>query len=148
LKTINNSRRNLNMTNQEFEQIKIIAEKKLFFNEDNFQGKLSEVPLIYDTFLKLFIKEHKVLQNMKLKKDIKYADLYRNLKFNSDIRLENKHEIENQMFSDISYQKIVSDINDQQEIVTFLEQTLENVKNLSFAIRNYIDWRKFLEAER
>jgi hypothetical protein len=52
------------------------------------------------------------------------------------------------MYSDIQFQSIISDINTQQEIVTFLEQTLDNIKTLSFAVRNHIDWQKFINAER
>ena len=30
--------------------------------------------------------------------------------------------------------------------LTYLQQQLENVKSLSFAIKNYIDWQKFVSG--
>jgi delta 1-pyrroline-5-carboxylate dehydrogenase len=85
---------------------------------------------------------------LKLKKEVKYAELYRYFKFSANERWDTKSEIEAQMYSDIQFQSIISDINTQQEIVTFLEQTLDNIKTLSFAVRNHIDWQKFINAER
>lgn len=136
------------MNSKEFNTLKQITETKLTFSEDNFQSKLAEVPLLYSRYLQIFVNENKNLMELKLKKEVKYADLYRYFKFSANERWDTKSEIEAQMYSDIQFQSIISDINTQQEIVTFLEQTLDNIKTLSFAVRNHIDWQKFINAER
>ena len=51
------------------------------------------------------------------------------------------------MYTDKSYVSLLSRIDDQQEIVTYLEKTIDNIKNLSFTIKNYMDWQRFLNAE-
>ena len=136
------------MNSKEFNTLKQITETKLTFSEDNFQSKLAEVPLLYSRYLQIFVNENKNLMELKLKKEVKYADLYRYFKYSANERWDTKSEIEAQMYSDIQFQSIISDINTQQEIVTFLEQTLDNIKTLSFAVRNHIDWQKFINAER
>ena len=136
------------MNSKEFNTLKQITETKLTFSEDNFQSKLAEVPLLYSRYLQIFVNENKNLMELKLKKEVKYADLYRYYKFSANERWDTKSEIEAQMYSDLGFQSIISDINTQQEIVTFLEQTLDNIKTLSFAVRNHIDWQKFINAER
>jgi len=136
------------MNSKEFSTLKQLTEKKITFSEDNFQSKLAEVPLLYSSYLQIFVRENKFLMELKLKKEVKYAELYRYFKFSANERWETKSEIEAQMYSDIQFQSIISDINTQQEIVTFLEQTLDNIKTLSFAVRNHIDWQKFINAER
>ena len=136
------------MNSKEFNTLKQITETKLTFSEDNFQSKLAEVPLLYSRYLQIFVNENKNLMELKLKKEVKYADLYRYYKFSANERWDTKSEIEAQMYSDQQFQSIISDINSQQEIVTFLEQTLDNIKTLSFAVRNHIDWQKFINAER
>lgn len=136
------------MNSKEFNTLKQITETKLTFSEDNFQSKLAEVPLLYSRYLQIFVNENKNLMELKLKKEVKYAELYRYFKYSANERWDTKSEIEAQMYSDLGFQSIISDINTQQEIVTFLEQTLDNIKTLSFAVRNHIDWQKFINAEK
>lgn len=136
------------MNSKEFSTLKQLTEKKITFSEDNFQSKLAEVPLLYSSYLQIFVRENKFLMELKLKKEVKYAELYRYFKFSANERWDTKSEIEAQMYSDLQFQSIISDINTQQEIVTFLEQTLDNIKTLSFAVRNHIDWQKFINGER
>jgi delta 1-pyrroline-5-carboxylate dehydrogenase len=135
------------MNSKEFNTLKQITETKLTFSEDNFQSKLAEVPLLYSRYLQIFVNENKNLMELKLKKEVKYADLYRYFKYSANERWDTKSEIEAQMYSDLGFQSIISDINSQQEIVTFLEQTLDNIKTLSFAVRNHIAWQKFINAD-
>lgn len=51
------------------------------------------------------------------------------------------------MYTDQKFLSFISKIEDQQEIVTYLEKTLDNIKTLSFTIKNYMDWQRFLNAE-
>ena len=134
------------MTQNDFMKLKKLTEEKLAFSEDNIQGKIASIPLLYDTYMKAFVRENKLLNELKLDKDVLYADLYKYFKYDADHRWDTKNEIESQMYSDVKYQSKVKQINEQQEIVTFLELTLENIKTLSFSLKNYIDWRKFQEA--
>ena len=136
------------MKKEDFEKLKKLTESKIKFSEEVISQKLIEIPLMYCTYLDLFVRENKELANLKLKKDSLYSDIYKNLKFYSPERWETKNEIESQMFSNPNYKLVVSEINDQQEIVTYLEQTLENIKSLSYNIKHYIEWTKFQNGER
>jgi len=135
------------MTEKEFKALKEHIDKKITLDITKLNAQLLESPILYSSVLQLFIKENKILNNLEIEKDEKYASLYKHFKYDSDVRWETKHEIESQMYSDKSYLMILSKIEDQQEVVTYLQQQLENIKNMSFAIKNYIEWQQFLAGQ-
>ena len=134
------------MTEKEFKALKEHIDKRIAFDMTKINSQLLDGPIFYSTLLQLFVKENKNLNLLEQEKDELYASLYRHFKYDSDVRWETKHEIETQMYTTKPYIVILSKIEDQQEIVTYLQQQLENVKSLSFAIKNYIDWQKFVSG--
>lgn len=134
------------MTEKEFKALKEHIDKRIAFDMTKINSQLLDGPIFYSTLLQLFVKENKNLNLLEQEKDELYASLYRHFKYDSDVRWETKHEIETQMYTTKPYIAILSKIEDQQEIVTYLQQQLENVKSLSFAIKNYIDWQKFVSG--
>lgn len=134
------------MTEKEFKALKEHIDKRIAFDMTKINSQLLDGPIFYSTLLQLFVKENKNLNLLEQEKDELYASLYRHFKYESDVRWETKHEIETQMYTTKPYIVILSKIEDQQEIVTYLQQQLENVKSLSFAIKNYIDWQKFVSG--
>jgi len=131
------------MTLEQLKKVKLIIASELRLDPDNFQSQLFNITLIRDRYLQLFIQENKELQKLKIKKDERYGELYDDLKFNSSKRWESKSEIDPQIKRDKSFVTILNGIEDQQEVVTYLEQTLDSFKQLSFQIKNHIEWSKF-----
>jgi hypothetical protein len=131
------------MTLEQLKKVKLIIASELRLDPDNFQSQLFNITLIRDRYLQLFIQENKELQKLKIKKDERYGELYDDLKFNSPKRWESKSEIEPQIKRDKSFVTILNAIEDQQEVVTYLEQTLDSFKQLSYQIKNHIEWSKF-----
>jgi hypothetical protein len=40
----------------------------------------------------------------------------------------------------------MKELNQQKYILDFIEKTLDNIRNLGFAIKNYLDYKKILMA--
>lgn len=59
---------------------------------------------------------------------------------------DNSKGIETQINCNPVYIAKVKEVNQQKYILEFIKQTLDNIKNLSFTIKNYIEYKKILTA--
>lgn len=135
------------MTTVDFEKLQQVAEKQIQFDKDNLQGKLTDLPRLYQGYLRILIKEQKELSALKNKLDERFGQLYQLYKFESTYRWESKNEIESQINSDQSYIQLKIKYQEQDSVVNYLSITLDNIKSMSFQIRSYIDYEKFLNGE-
>ena len=134
------------MTPADFEKLQKITEQKVTFEKHNLLGKLTELPVLYQTYLRILINEQKELNELKSKQDIIYGQLYQTYKFESQYRWDTKNEIESQINADSTYNSIRSSCMEQESVVNYLSITLDNIKSMSFQIRSYIDYEKFLNG--
>lgn len=135
------------MTPADFEKLQKITETKITFEKHSLLGKLTEIPVLYQTYLRILMKEQKELNDLKSKQEVLYGQLYQTYKFESTYRWETKNEIESQINSDPSYTSIKAQYQDQEVVVNYLSITLDNIKSMSFQIRAYIDYEKFLNGD-
>ena len=135
------------MTKQDFIKLKAHIQTQLTVDPNNLQSQLLGLALLRSKYVDIFILENKELNKMKTTKDELYAELYKFYEYEANERWDTKSEIESQMYTDKRYVKMLNDIEDQQEVVTKLQQILEDIKTLSFSIKNYMDWQKFLAGE-
>jgi hypothetical protein len=131
------------MTKLELQKLKPLIEKELTFNEDSIQSKLQELVIKRCFYLDIFTKETTKLKDLRLDKEVLYAELYDKIKFHSDIRREKRDEIESQMHKDPRFFNICKEINFQEEVVIYLENTLQNFRDLGFQIKNSIAHMRF-----
>lgn len=131
------------MTNDDFELLKIKLEKSLQWNHENMQIKLIELAKLYQTHCGILCSEKK--EQMKLQIDLEeiYGELYKTYKFESTYRWDTKGEIESQIFADKKYINIKKLLNDKIVIVEYISQTIDNIKNVSYQIKSYMDWERF-----
>lgn len=131
------------MNQSDFQKLKLKISSLLVLDDGNIQSQLYNITKTRDNYLQVFVNENKLLNKLKIKRDEKKGELIEHFKFTASRRWENKSEIETQINRDPAYIQILHDIEDQQEIVTYLEQSLESFKQLSFQINNHINWTKF-----
>jgi len=131
------------MTKLELQKLKPLIEKELTFNEDSIQSKLQELVIKRCFYLDIFTKETTKLKDLRLDKEVLYGELYEKIKFYSDIRREKRDEIESQMYKDPRFFNICKEINFQEEVVIYLENTLQNFRDLGFQIKNSIAHMRF-----
>jgi len=134
------------MTDQEFSELKKHVEESLHVNDTNVEKLCRQVPLLYQQYLDLYLTELQLLKDFKTKRDVLYGQLYKKFRRGEHEIIDNKHEIESYIKADISYFDLCIKINKQEIYSEYLEQTVNNIKQLGYSIRNYLDFKKYLNG--
>ena len=132
------------MTYEDFKKLKRRALEDLEFNEDNAIELSIKVPNLYQKYLSLYINELDKYKKLVVKRDRMYGELLRNEKVNGDIEWKSKDEYNSVIMTNDNYYDLKLKTQEQEHIVKFLEDTLDNIKRMSFNIKNFIDLKKFL----
>lgn len=132
------------MTIQEYKQLEAKATEEL-----KMPDKLSEIieknnllPTYISDWQKLFANQTFIVKKMEIDAGVKYGELVKYYKFNDSYSWSNAKEIDSQINANPDYCKMLRDINEQKYFLTFISETLSNMKNLGFVIKNYIDYKK------
>lgn len=67
-------------------------------------------------------------------------------KFDDSYSWGNAKEIDSQINANPEYCKIMREINQQKYFLNFITETLINMKNLGFVIKNYLDYKKIINS--
>jgi hypothetical protein len=73
-----------------------------------------------------------------------YGKLYDKYKFDYEKKLDGKAEIEAYIYSDPIYVKKQYEYNVQEKQVKYLEGIVDSVSKISFSVKNYVEFKKFL----
>lgn len=134
------------MTNQEFVELKKHIEERMYVSDNNAVKLCRQVPLLYQQYLDLYLTELQILKELKAERDVLYGTLYKKFRRGKHEIIENKHEIESYIKADKLYYELSIKINKQEIHSTYLEQTVSNIKQLGYSIRNYIEFKKYLNG--
>lgn len=145
------------MTLDEFERLQQIAAKDVEMPDklDKIQEKNTLLPAIIQKWTKLYSTQKYLVSNLTIDLGELYTKLFNAYKFpdkkNNPYNLELNHfwgdkpkEIELQINAVPCYIAKSKELNTQKYILDFIEKTLANIKDLRFAIRNYIDIKEIL----
>ena len=135
------------MTEEKFEELKTKLTKDLDVNKSNILLKSIETPKMYSYYLNFYSKELKYYKDLLLLKETTYGELFDYYKFDYEKKLDKKSEIEPFIKSNKKYNKVLIKCNNQEMYVTWLEHTLKNINQISFNIKNYIEYQKFINGE-
>lgn len=128
---------------QQFKKLKVLAEKDIQFDEKNVLELSERVPNLFQKYLDVYVEELKILKDMEINREKKYGELYKHFKHKDQYEWSQKGEIESQINSDPNYYKLKMQIAQQEFMVKYLENVLDNIKRLSFSIKNWIEIKKF-----
>lgn len=131
------------MTEEKFIKLKKVVMNDVKITEDNLLEKAKKIPFIYHRYLDLFIAETKKLKSLKIETEKLYAKKYHKFKFEHDFALNNKGEIDVYINGDDEYYEMKRKYNWQIIVVKYLEETLENINRMSFAVNNTIKLKEF-----
>jgi hypothetical protein len=139
--------KDLFMNQDNFKLLKDQVAKDLNVNNDNLLSKSIEQISLHRKYLDLFITEYHCFKRLSLEFDKLYKERYHYYKFEQKYNLDSAKEIDSYTKGDdLIYNKSLELLN--QEIVTkFLEKTIENIKNMGYAIKNNLEIQKFLGGE-
>ncbi|MFW6173021.1 MAG: recombination mediator protein UvsY [Elusimicrobiota bacterium] len=130
------------MKNEDFQKLKKFVEKELKIEESNVMEKSIQLSNLYTKFLQIYTRELKNLKSKHHEKAKTYGELYHHYKFKFDYQLDTKAEVESYIRADDKYYQIALEYSNLEVQVKYLEQILEQINNLGFRIKNYIDLKK------
>lgn len=141
----------------EFKRLQKCAEEDLEMPDflEKILVKNNQLPNIIQKWTKLYSKQKYIVSELTLKQLELYTTLFNAYKFpdkkNNPYNLDLNHfwgdkpkEIELQINAVPIYISKSKEVNEQKYILNFIEQTLSNVKDLRFTIKNYIDIKTIL----
>jgi len=130
------------MNLEKFKVLKTKVEIDLFVDESNAAEKSLKFSSLYSKYLSLYMQELRLLKNILTEKDKLYGELYHKFKFKNDYQLDSSKEIDTYVRSDESFYQKCLDFQNQEIVVNYLEQTLQNITNTGYRIKNYIELLK------
>lgn len=147
------------MTLTDFEKIQNIAEKDIAMPDtfEKIMEKNNLLPTIVQKWSKLYNKQKFIVSDLTIKQLELYTQIFNAFKFpdkkNNPYNLDLNHywgdkpkEIELQINAVPAYIDLSKELNTQKYILEYLEKTLDNIRNLSFTIKNYLEFKKILMA--
>lgn len=136
------------MTVQEFKDLEKKAETEL-----KMPDKMSEIidknnllPTFISDWQKLYANQTYIVKKLEIDAAIKYGELVKYYKFQDNFSWGNAKEIDSQINANPDYCKMLREINEQKYFLTFITETLSNMKNLGFVIKNYLDYKKIINS--
>jgi len=131
------------------EEYLILSEKintDLLITESNVLLKSIEIPQIYTFYLNHYRKTLKYYKELLVLKDKIYGELFHYYKYEFTHALDKKTDIEPYINSNEKFYKILIKVNNQEIYLKWLEKALDNIKQMSFNIKNFIDYKKFMNG--
>lgn len=104
------------------------------------------LPATIQKWTKLFSKQKYIVAQLKTSLNQIYGEKFKFYKFDDNYAWSSTKEIESQINKDPAYIAAIKEYDIQKNILEFIEETLINVKNLGFTIKNYLDYQKMIYA--
>ena len=128
------------------DELKKKVEIDLELTPDNVSQKSLNYSSMYHFYISYYHKSLVKYNKLKIKRDEVYGKLYHAYKFENkaggfDVG-GTKSEMECYIKSDPDYINIATEFSQQECLVKYLELVLDDVKSLSFTLKNYIDFEK------
>lgn len=136
------------MTVDEFKvlQDKATEELKMPDKMSEIIDKNNLLPTFISEWQKLYANQTYIVKDMEIKAAEKYGQLVKFYKFNDSYSWGNAKEIDSQINANPEYCKLMREINQQKYFLNFITETLSNMKNLGFVIKNYLDYKKIINS--
>lgn len=134
------------MTEDNFTILKRLAIKEISFSENIEEAlvKASRLPNLYQKYLDVYISECRELNDLTLQLEKLYGERLEDIKTTSRIAWKNKEETDSQIVRNEVYSDLRVSKEKQAIIVQYLQETLSNINRMGFAIKNFIDIKKFM----
>jgi hypothetical protein len=141
------------MTFDDFQKLKKKMVEELKVNEENVQQKSISISNLYMSVLSVYNKERYEFKKLECEKDKLYGELFHHYKYGGtpqtqakygkqDYQLDTKTEIDPYIKSNPDYYDLVLKMAQIENQVNFLEQSLQNINNMGFRIKNYVELLK------
>ena len=132
------------MTIKEFQELEKAVEDELKMPDGLREviDKNNYLPTLIGKYQKLYANQTYIVKKLEIDAAEKYGELVKYYKFQDSFSWSNAKEIDSQINANPQYCQILREINQQKYFLNFITETLSNMKNLAFVIKNFIDYKK------
>jgi len=127
-----------------FRKLKKKAEEEIKFDPKNVESLCVDNSSLYQKYLDIYSTELLTLKQMKIMYDSRFGVAYKEVKYKDGYDWSKKGEVENQINTREDILELRNKMAVQEVIVEYLQNVLENIKKLSFSVKNYIDYKKVM----
>lgn len=129
---------------KDLQKLRELAKNDLQFDDENLSSKLSNHPVTCQRYTDKLMQEKLLLGKLEIEKENLYSKKYHTYKFEGDYKLSSAKEIDIYVKGDKDYDSILKRYNEKVIIVNLLDETLKNIRNMGFSMKQYFDLKSFL----
>ena len=131
------------MDDLKFKELKVFIANRIKIDlKDNLEEKAASLSTLYFNCVDIYSDEFRLYKDSKTNSEKTYGELYKYYTTQFNKTLKTKGEIEAYIWSDERYFNHMYKLNQQESVVTFLEETISIIKQLGFTIKNIIEIKK------
>jgi hypothetical protein len=133
------------LTNEKFAAMKIMADADVKMGDTltEIAKKNSELPGLIQKWTKYYTRQNYEVTMLEIALDESYGELYRDKKFNDNVDWGTSSKgIDSQIRCDKGYCEKLRQLAAQKYYLNFISETLANLKQMHYTIKNFNDYKK------
>jgi len=130
---------------EDLKKLRILAQKHCIFNKEEFESNF-EIATKLAKWVDLKQQYLMYYQQIEQDKNKLYRDLYEYYKTEYHLNIETKDELRLFIETDKNYQEIFQKYKLLKQIIKFIDDVIDVLKNKLWEIKYYIDWQKFING--
>lgn len=104
--------------------------------------KNNSLPTEIQYMQKFYTQQKYEVEKLKIELDELYGQLYKHYRIDDDIQWNTTKEIESQIYADKQYIAKNRELAEQKYYLNYIEETLSELKDMHYTIKNYLDYKK------
>jgi len=127
------------MTPEKFEKLRSSTINLFKITDENLYDKTMQLMNYYVQYYDTYITELKAYKKLLMAKEMIYGKLFNDFKFNQNVMLKSKTEIDPLIHNNAEYHEKAIAVLDQEIQVKYLEGIIDSINKMSYNIKNLID---------
>lgn len=128
---------------KKFEELQKVIDKNIVWEEDTIEDMEKKLGKMYQNLTNIFFKEKVLTDDLHTELKKIYSEKFIELKTKSNRAYDTKHEVDTVINSDEDYYSKSLEFNKQKAILDWIEKTMDNLNNIKFEIKDYMNWKLF-----
>lgn len=104
--------------------------------------KNNALPTEIQYMQKFYAQQKYEVEKLKIEMDELYGKKFKYYRIEDNVQWNTTKEIESQIFADKDYAAKNRQLAEQKYYLNYIEETLSNLKDLHYTIKNYLDYKK------
>ena len=131
------------MNLEKFKELQKVIEDNISWDEHNIEEMERKLGKMYQNLTNIYFKEKLLTDDLSVELKKLYSEIFIDLKENAKRSYDSKYEIENVINSNNDYYKMSLEFNQQKAILDWIESTRDNLNNIKFEIKDFMNWKLF-----